>query len=75
MRCNWEMIQRSTEDSSTGSPLTPVSWPSVFSMTKLAAFQILLQKLRKPSTRPMSNLMSRPVEASEQKVKRRASVP
>jgi hypothetical protein len=40
------MIQRSTEDSSTASPLIPVSWSSVFSMTKLAAFHSLLQKLR-----------------------------
>ncbi|MNZ91664.1 hypothetical protein D3C78_1106580 [compost metagenome] len=46
VRCRAEMIQRSTEDSSTGSSLTPVSWPSVFSMTKLAAFHSLLQKLR-----------------------------
>ncbi|MCY1365218.1 hypothetical protein D9M69_520560 [compost metagenome] len=46
VRCSWEMIQRSTEDRSTGSPLTPVSLPSVFSMTKLAAFHSLLQKLR-----------------------------
>ena len=58
---------------SIGSSLPALS--TQFISTKRVAFQILLQKLRLPSIRLISKLISRPVLARLVKVKRSASVP